>query len=141
MLAQTKASKVRRSVFEITGSKPRSRDLLVLRPILVKIAEGLLIALKRRRKSACLSRTADRQNEGNRCVAIRLCSGHDQHSLVCNSLLDKFPYGGDAGYRDDFLFRFVGAGDGSVGASAASATSLISRNARSRAMFWRTLIA
>lgn len=76
-------------VFKFARSKPRSRDPLELRPIFVKIAEGLLVGLKRRCKSAYLSRRADREGEGNRSASVGLCSGHDQHSPARDSVLDN----------------------------------------------------
>jgi hypothetical protein len=55
----------------------------------VKI-EGLLVGLRRCRKPAYLSRCAEHVRKGDCSAAVRLGSGHDQHSPACDSVLGKF---------------------------------------------------
>ena len=72
------------SVFELSRSQPRPRDALELRPVFLKIAEGLLLGRKRRRKSAHLSARAKREKKGDCAAAVRFDSRQDQHLLACD---------------------------------------------------------
>ena len=71
-------------VFELARRQPRPRDALELRPVFLKIAEGLLLGRKRGRKSAHLSARAKREKEGNCATAVRFDSRQDPHSLACD---------------------------------------------------------
>ncbi|MBR0718054.1 hypothetical protein JQ632_29395 [Bradyrhizobium liaoningense] len=57
-------------MFKLSCSEARSRHVLELFPVLVKIAEGLLVGLKRCRKSAHLSRCAERKSKSDRSAAV-----------------------------------------------------------------------
>ena len=71
-------------VFELSRSQPRPRDALELRPVFLKIAEGLLLRRKRGRKSAHLSACAKREKERDCATAVQLDSRQDPHSLACD---------------------------------------------------------
>lgn len=74
------------AVFKLSGRKACSRDPLELRPIFVKIAEGLPFGLKRRRQPTYLSRCAERERKRDCSAAVRLGSRHDQPLSACDPI-------------------------------------------------------
>jgi hypothetical protein len=68
------------TVIDLAEREPGPSDALKLRPMFVKITEGLILRLKRRLKTAHLPNCAYREHKRNCLAGTRLGLRHDPHT-------------------------------------------------------------